>query len=90
MEAEPKPGIGVCTPCKIFCKSGAAEAFYQIDLINRTAVVRDPYARWRGGAARLLPIPMSQLPIHLIYHLIRWNVKKSNPLIAGGPKNELS
>jgi len=32
------------------------------EAINRTAVVRDPYARWCGrrGAARPLPIPIRQ------------------------------
>jgi len=32
------------------------------EAINRTAVVRDPYARWCGrrGAARPLPIPITQ------------------------------
>jgi len=45
---------------KVFCFAGRSKTVYQNDLINRTAVVRDPYARWcgRGGAARFLPIPI--------------------------------
>ena len=63
LASKPKSGIVICFACEIFCKAGIADAVHRNDLINRTDVVRDPYARWCGrrGVARLLPIPISCL-----------------------------
>ena len=41
----PKPGAGIGAIGKIVRKPGIAEAVHQTGLIERTAVVRDPYAR---------------------------------------------
>ena len=60
MEDKPKSGIGLCITGKVFRRHGVAQAVYQIDLINRTAMVRDPYAWWCGrrGVVKLPPIPI--------------------------------
>ncbi len=41
-------------------KRVAPETVHETDFISRTAVVRDPYARWcgRSGVVRLRPIPI--------------------------------
>ena len=60
LASEPKSGAGVCSAGTVLCSSGIAETVRETDLISRTAVVRDPYARWCGRreAARPLPIPI--------------------------------
>jgi len=60
MAFKPESGTGICTDGKVFCRTGIAETVCETDLVDRTAVVRDPYARWcgRGAAARPLPIPI--------------------------------
>ena len=56
------PGLSFALPAKYFCNTGITEAVCETVLINRTAVVRDPYARWcgRGEVARPLPIPITK------------------------------
>jgi hypothetical protein len=50
----------ICINGQILCRLGITETVCETVLINRTAVVRDPYARWcgRGEAVRPLPIPI--------------------------------
>ena len=48
LEAQPQSGHGFCIDCKLFCKLRVARLAIKTDLINRTAVVRDPYARRCG------------------------------------------
>ena len=52
------------------------------EAINRTAVVRDPYARWCGrrGAARPLPIPIvpSLFSIFLLQDVMRADPAKEH------------
>jgi hypothetical protein len=50
----------ICFNSKILPEFRVTKIACQTDLVNRTAVVRDPYARWCGRreAVRLLPIPI--------------------------------
>jgi hypothetical protein len=61
MAVKPQSGVGFCITGQILCGDGVAETACETGLVNRTAVVRDPYARWcgRGEAVRPLPIPIS-------------------------------
>ena len=60
MAVKPKSGVGLRITGQILRGDGVAESVRLTGLVNRTAVVRDPYARWcgRGEAARPLPIPI--------------------------------
>lgn len=62
MAIKPKPRAFICFNGKVFLKFGIAETVCQTGLINRTAMVRDPYAWWcgRGEVVRPLPIPIGQ------------------------------
>jgi hypothetical protein len=56
MASKPKPGTGIRIAGQIFYKTGIATTVCENVLINRTAVVRDPYARWCGrGGGRETP-----------------------------------
>ncbi len=55
MAAEPQSGIGIRIDGIVFCTSGVSTAVYETDLINRTAVVRDSYARWCEEWSREVP-----------------------------------
>ena len=48
LEAQPLSGFGLCIDCTLFCIFGATQLVAKTGLIIRTAVVRDPYARWCG------------------------------------------
>ena len=59
MASKPKPGTGIRIAGQIFYKTGIATTVCENVLINRTAVVRDPCARWcgRGEVVRPPPYP---------------------------------
>ncbi len=62
LAVEPEPGTGVCFTDAILHLLGVTPTVRETDLISRTAVVRDPYARWCGRreVVRPPPIPIRQ------------------------------
>ena len=45
-QPQSRPGLRIV--CTLFCKFRITQIVRKANLINRTAVVRDPYARWCG------------------------------------------
>ncbi len=69
MAIEPESGAGLRSACPLFCKPAIAQTVYETDLINRTAVVRDPYARWCGRREVVRPLPIPIMCIVFINNL---------------------
>jgi hypothetical protein len=69
MAFEPQPGTGICIAGEIFREFMAAKTECQIDLVNRTALVRDPYARWCGRRGVVRPLPIPIIPPNFSYRI---------------------